>query len=439
MTATPRGGDRRRYARRGDLGDNVTLALGGTTYDNKNVGTGKTVTGTYSLGGAGAGNYKLASAAFTGTAAITPAPLTVTADSQTKYVGDPDPLLTYQITNGQLFGTDTLTGALTRAPGEVAGDFAILQGTLAASSNYALTYVGANLSILSVPGATAGNTGADYATSQYEASSGGGTPSTVNISYQNGGNGGVPVIGFVGGRTASTANTSTVASTKRPVTDNSQNIATGSGASSLFPLISQFDRSQYTSGTLPAFAPQASLATVLTMIARAEENNRKAPKIDALWQGGGADWPANDGILGNVRFTDGNGQTRAPAGNNGFAFSNGTTDIAALLQHGPVMLGGAASGGQPPTTPWLLAVKMTADGKGIVANDPLTGDKVVLAYDPATKTVGAVTGIVDAATGKVAALGENPPNLGKGEGQPPVAAWNALKAFKPLSYFVVTL
>ena len=58
-------------------GDNVTLALGGTTYDDKNVGTGKTVTGTYSLAGAGAGNYKLASTAFTGTAAITQKTLTI--------------------------------------------------------------------------------------------------------------------------------------------------------------------------------------------------------------------------------------------------------------------------------------------------------------------------------------------------------------------------
>lgn len=146
----------------------------------------------------------------------------------------------------------------------------------------------------------------------------------VNISYQDKGHGGLPVINTVGGRIAGTASTATVASTGTATDDTSQNIATGGGFSSLFPPISQFDKTQYSNDELPAFEPQASLATVL-------------------------------------------------------------------------------------------------------------------AYDPATKTVGAVTGIVDAATGKVAALGENPPNLGKGEGQPPVAAWNALKAFKPLSYFVVAL
>ena len=44
-------------------------------------------------------------------------------------------------------GDDTLTGALTRASGENVGTYAIQQGTLAASGNYALTYTGANLTI----------------------------------------------------------------------------------------------------------------------------------------------------------------------------------------------------------------------------------------------------------------------------------------------------
>jgi gliding motility-associated-like protein len=73
--------------------------------------------------------------------------ITVTADAQTKAYGDADPALTYKITNGALVGTDKLTGALTRAAGENAGTYAIQQGTLALSSNYSLTYVGANLTI----------------------------------------------------------------------------------------------------------------------------------------------------------------------------------------------------------------------------------------------------------------------------------------------------
>ena len=44
------------------------------------------------------------------------------------------------------------------------------------------------------------------------------------------------------------------------------------------------------------------------MIARAEENNRQSPKIDALWHDGAANWPAIRHRAQNVRFTDGNGQ-----------------------------------------------------------------------------------------------------------------------------------
>ncbi|MDN5284873.1 MAG: hypothetical protein JWR38_1147 [Mucilaginibacter sp.] len=73
--------------------------------------------------------------------------ITITADVQTKSYGDVDPVLTYKITSGALLGTDKFTGTLTRAPGENVGTYAIQQGTLALSSNYTLTYVGANLTI----------------------------------------------------------------------------------------------------------------------------------------------------------------------------------------------------------------------------------------------------------------------------------------------------
>lgn len=75
------------------------------------------------------------------------APVTVTADAKTKKVGDADPPLTYQITSGALAGTDKFTGALTRAPGEAVGTYAITKGSLALNANYALTFVGANLII----------------------------------------------------------------------------------------------------------------------------------------------------------------------------------------------------------------------------------------------------------------------------------------------------
>ncbi|MFT0891553.1 YDG domain-containing protein [Pseudochelatococcus sp. G4_1912] len=40
-------------------GDSVTLGLTGTAYNSKDVATANTITGTYVLGGASAGNYQL--------------------------------------------------------------------------------------------------------------------------------------------------------------------------------------------------------------------------------------------------------------------------------------------------------------------------------------------------------------------------------------------
>ena len=78
---------------------------------------------------------------------MTPAPLTVTADPQTKVYGASDPALTYKVTSGSLVNGDSFTGALTRQPGESVGTYAIQQGTLTAGSNYNLSYVGASLTI----------------------------------------------------------------------------------------------------------------------------------------------------------------------------------------------------------------------------------------------------------------------------------------------------
>ncbi len=84
----------------------------------------------------------------TGTLMITERPITVTADAQSKVFGASDPALTYQITDGSLVASDSLTGSLTRTSGEAVSDYTIQQGTLTAGSNYALSFVGANLSIL---------------------------------------------------------------------------------------------------------------------------------------------------------------------------------------------------------------------------------------------------------------------------------------------------
>ena len=79
---------------------------------------------------------------------ITPRSVTVTANAETKIVGQPDPTLTFQVTSGSVVPGDVFTGSLSRVPGEAVGSYPILAGSLALSSNYSLTYAGANLTIL---------------------------------------------------------------------------------------------------------------------------------------------------------------------------------------------------------------------------------------------------------------------------------------------------
>jgi hypothetical protein len=74
------------------------------------------------------------------TVTVNPKPITVTA-AQSKVYGDADPALTYSAAPALVAG-DVFTGSLSRAPGENAGDYAILQNDLALNNNYLLTYAG---------------------------------------------------------------------------------------------------------------------------------------------------------------------------------------------------------------------------------------------------------------------------------------------------------
>jgi protocatechuate 3,4-dioxygenase beta subunit len=100
---------------------------------------------------AASGNYDLTFVA--GQLTITKRPITITADDKTKVYGDNDPALTHSVTSGSLVGADSLSGSLTRAAGEsvAGGPYAITQGTLAASGNYDLTFVAAQLTITRRP------------------------------------------------------------------------------------------------------------------------------------------------------------------------------------------------------------------------------------------------------------------------------------------------
>ncbi len=80
-------------------GDVLTVNTSSITFDNKNVGTGKTVTATgLNLTGIDAGNYTLAANTATDTADINKATLQVTALDQSRIYGEANPSLVGTIT-----------------------------------------------------------------------------------------------------------------------------------------------------------------------------------------------------------------------------------------------------------------------------------------------------------------------------------------------------
>jgi filamentous hemagglutinin family protein len=119
--------------------------------------------GSYAITGGGlsaaGGNYTITfnqAAGNAGALTITPRPLTITADALERFYGIPNPALTYNISSGAntgLVNGDTLTGSLATSATSTspAGVYAITRGSLAASPNYSLTYVSADLKITVPP------------------------------------------------------------------------------------------------------------------------------------------------------------------------------------------------------------------------------------------------------------------------------------------------
>jgi hypothetical protein len=133
--------------------DTVTLSTSDATgtFASQDVGNGITVTiSGLTIGGAQVGDYVLTQPATT--ANITPAAITVTADAESKTVGDADPKLGYTITSGSLVNGDSFSGALTRLAGEDVGAYPITHGTLALNDNYTLTFVGSVFQIVAKTG-----------------------------------------------------------------------------------------------------------------------------------------------------------------------------------------------------------------------------------------------------------------------------------------------
>lgn len=84
---------------------------------------------------------------------ITARPITVTANNLTRVYGNANPALAFAVGGQGLVNGDQLSGALATTAGAATGvgNVPITQGTLAASANYALTFVGGQLTITPRP------------------------------------------------------------------------------------------------------------------------------------------------------------------------------------------------------------------------------------------------------------------------------------------------
>lgn len=84
---------------------------------------------------------------------VTPRPITITASNLSRVYGNANPALTFTVGGLGLVNGDQLGGALATSAGLTSGigNYAITQGTLNASSNYALTFVGGQLTVTPRP------------------------------------------------------------------------------------------------------------------------------------------------------------------------------------------------------------------------------------------------------------------------------------------------
>jgi hypothetical protein len=128
--------------------------------------------GSYAINGSGltaSANYAIANQQAAGNATaltITQRPLTITANAASRLFGEPNPPFAFTVGGSGLVNNDRLTGALATlaTSTSVASFYPILIGTLAATPNYSITYVGAQLEVkstgqtfndfLPVPGST---------------------------------------------------------------------------------------------------------------------------------------------------------------------------------------------------------------------------------------------------------------------------------------------
>ncbi|WP_417741007.1 MBG domain-containing protein [Salipiger sp.] len=102
-----------------------------------------------SVVGKGGKTYRVLSR-VSGDATVTPRALTVTAKDASKTYGDDPVTLGYSLTEGDLIGSDSLSGSVTSAGNTAtadAADYDITQGGVSAGDNYAITFEGGTLTV----------------------------------------------------------------------------------------------------------------------------------------------------------------------------------------------------------------------------------------------------------------------------------------------------
>ncbi|MFZ9786499.1 MAG: MBG domain-containing protein, partial [Ilumatobacteraceae bacterium] len=109
--------------------------------------TGDNNVGTYAINQGSLANSNYTINYVSANLTISAKQITVTADAKSKVYGDSDPALTYSAPG--LVSGDTLSGSLTRAPGESVGSYAI-SGSFT-NGNYSITVNGSSLTISAKP------------------------------------------------------------------------------------------------------------------------------------------------------------------------------------------------------------------------------------------------------------------------------------------------
>jgi hypothetical protein len=348
-----------------------------------------------------------------------------------RQAGQPNPAFTGTVTgfvNGETLGTAT-TGALAwNSPADASsqpGSYAI-DGSGLSAANYIFVQAATNATALTVTPAP------NTPTSQVTPPSNNPTNPGVNIAYQSN-PAGVANVSFTTGAARTASAPADVVTAGNP---DAANRTTNNGFN--YQPISVFDANQYSQIQVPDYADKASLGAIFTMISRAASSGNAADfMIDGFWTGTDVTWAkGSDGkpVANRITFSDGADKTVAPAEGNGFPIEAGKTDLLAMLGKGPVILGGS---GTPAA--FLLAIKASDDGKGIIANDPISGRQVLLSYDAGTKAVGGVAGIFDAKTQTFVALSEAAATQQAGEPVLKADSLAPLNNFVPTTFFAVTV